>query len=134
MANVFGIPKIQEISGRKGGSTVKFVRMALMTIGSLQIVRFTVNFLREMPSSPQYMQAREYVETTAVKVQSGVNTGAETVQKGIGASVDGAQSGFGALINQLDNNGLFVLFASLIAIFLLRRLIFKQGASSGGGD
>ncbi len=113
---------------------MKFVRIALMIIGSLQIARFTFNFFREMPSTPQYLQAREYLETTAVKVQAGVNTGAETMQKGIGASVDGAQSGFGALINQLDNNGLFVLFASLIAIFLLRRLIFKQGVSSGGGD
>ena len=101
---------------------MKVLRMALMGIGALSVVRFILDFVRNLDENQQFIQARDYASSTAQDVQVGMNSGLSSIQGGIGS-----------LIDQLNSNGLYVLGGALFALFLILRATRSRSSGGGGG-
>lgn len=112
---------------------MKILRIALMGIGVIQVLSFIANVVRNLPKNPQYLQTKDFVETSVIKLQSSFGKGLEISQKAMDNSLETLQAAGGSLSNQLSSNGLYILFIAILAIFVLRRLL-KQNSRAGSSE
>ncbi len=107
---------------------MKVLRIALMSFGGIELLRLAYIFFTDLNTTPQYKQAREFVEANSVKVQTNIDKGVEITQSGLSSGAEAVQGGLSALIHQVNNNGLFIVLLAIVAIYFVRRAL-RQGSS-----
>ncbi|MCA9837249.1 MAG: hypothetical protein KC422_10040 [Trueperaceae bacterium] len=108
---------------------MKILRIALMSFGGFELLRLTYLFLNDLNTNPRFLEAKDFVQSTGVKMQDGVSKGVEVTQTGLSNSAEAVQGGLGFLVQGINSNGLFIVLLAILAIYFIRRS-FKQGSAT----